>query len=291
MKAVGKKPDFIGVGAQKAGTSWIHACLYEHPHIYMPASKELHFFSNFYAQGVAWYEAQFQACPRHQIAGEFSPTYLYHPDAPKRIHDYNPYAKLIICLRDPIARTVSAYRYAIQTGAIAPTITLADVIRTHPAYAEHGLYAGQIKRYLQHFSREQILIMIYEDIASAPYQFMRTVYRFLGVDEHFRPTMAERKVNVSRGIPRIGVLDHLLQRLAAFCRRAGFGHLAWTIGRSRPMDIIQRLNRRVVAQQPLPEEQLEALQQFFTPDVQALVQVLGQEVPANWHTYRHAVET
>ncbi len=62
------KPDFIGLGAQRAGTTWIHACLYEHPQIYMPLTKEIHFF-DYYSNGFQWYEDHFQNCARNQLAG------------------------------------------------------------------------------------------------------------------------------------------------------------------------------------------------------------------------------
>jgi len=91
-----RKPDFIGLGAQKAATSWIHACLYEHPQIFMPASKEIHFFSRHYSKDIRWYEEHFRSCQTNQLAGEFSPTYLYDPATPKRIHEWNPAVKLII---------------------------------------------------------------------------------------------------------------------------------------------------------------------------------------------------
>ena len=139
-----RKPDFIGLGAQKAGTSWLHACLYEHPDLYMPASKETHFFSNYYDKGTSWYEAHFRDSLPHQRVGEFSPTYLYHPDAPKRIYSYDPRVRLIICLREPVSRALSAYHYAIQVGDLLPTLTFHDAIREQPAYLAHSCYYQQI---------------------------------------------------------------------------------------------------------------------------------------------------
>ncbi len=283
-----KKPDFIGIGAQKAGTSWLHACLYEHPQIYMPASKELHFFSKYYARGLPWYDSLFRGAPSNQITGEFSPTYLYHLDAPKRIYDHNPQTKLLICLRDPIARTVSAYRYAVQTGAILATKSLEELIRERPAYVEHSLYTPQLERYLHFFSPDQILIMIYEDIATSPYAFMERVYQFLGVDTQFCPTMATRKVNPSRGVPRLYTLDRMLKYLAATCRQIGLGHLAWTLGRSRPIDMLQRLNRHTVPPSALSAAQIETLRQLFAPDIQALANTIGMDLSAYWPGYTQA---
>jgi hypothetical protein len=274
--------DFLGLGAQKAGTSWIHACLYEHPQIVMPATKEIHFFSNHYANGLTWYAGHFQDRLAHQVIGEFSPTYLYHPDAPKRIHAYNPHVKLLICLREPVARTLSAYRYAMQTGAIPPTMTLDTLIEQYPAYVEHSLYSVQIERYLHYFKRDQLLIMLYEDIASEPFRFMQDIYQFVGVDPSFRSSMAERKVNASRGIPRIGPVDTLIKQLAAALRQAGLAHLTWVLGRSRFMEAIRRLNTRPPASQPLSARQQADLQRLFAPDIRALSELLQRDLHEVW---------
>jgi Sulfotransferase domain len=285
-----KKLDFIGLGAQKAGTSWIHACLYEHPQICMPASKEIHFFSKYYAKGMQWYEEHFRACTCDRVIGEFSPTYLYSPDAPKRIYDYHPQLKLIVCLRDPVARAVSAYRYAIQTRRLSPSTRFDDVMRERSAYIEHSLYTVQLERYLKYFSRDQILITLYEDIALDAYRFMQKVYHFLDVDWHFRPSMAEQKVNVSRGAPRIGALDSLMQRLATSLRRIGLEHVVWVLGRSRAVEVLRRLNTRPSVQQPLSEAQRAALQAIFAPDVRALETLLQKDLRERWFDYEGALE-
>jgi hypothetical protein len=284
-----KKLDFIGLGAQKAGTSWIHACLYEHPHICMPASKEIHFFSKYYTKGMQWYEEHFRACACEQVLGEFSPTYLYSPEAPQRMYDYNPQLKLIVCLREPVARTISAYRYAIQTRRLSPAARFADVIREHPAYIEHSLYTAQLERYLRYFSREQILITLYEDIALDTHRFMQEVYRFLDVDWRFRPAMADQKVNVSQGVPRVDSLDWLMQRLAASLRRVGLGHVVWTLGRSRAVEKLRRLNTRPSVPPPLSEAQRAALQEIFAPDVCALATLLQKDLRERWFDYEGIV--
>ena len=277
-----KPVDFLGLGAQKAGTSWIHACLYEHPQIAMPATKEVHFFSNHYAKGLSWYARQFPAGLTDQVMGEFSPSYFYHPDAPKRIYDYNPQVKLIICLREPVGRTLSAYRYAVQTGAIPPTMSLDTIIQTYPAYVEHSLYYGQIQRYLNYFKREQLLMMLYEDIASEPFRFMRDIYQFMGVDPSFRSSIANRKVNVSRGVPRVGAVDNLMKQAAIGLRKAGLGHLVWKLGPSRPVEAIRWLNTRPIAAPSLSAQQKTDLQRRFEPDIGALSELLQRDLRKLW---------
>jgi len=277
-----RKIDFIGIGAQKAGTSWIHACLYEHPDIFMPATKELHFFSNYYANGWPWYAAHFHNLNDHERAGEFSPTYLYHPEAPKRIFDYHARIKLLVCLRDPVERTVSAYRYALQTGVIPPTMTLDTVIHLYPAYVEHSLYFAQIERYLKYFSPDQLLVMLYEDIAGDADGFMRQIYQFLEVPTSFRAAMTDQRVNASRGVPRLSAMDHLMRGLAARLRRAGLSHLVWRLGRSRTVQALRQLNTRPVDLDVLSDRQRAHLQRRFAPDVRALSDLLQRDLRQRW---------
>ncbi len=276
------RPHFVGIGAQKAGTSWLHACLYEHPDIYMPASKEIHFFSKYYDQGIAWYEGHFQTCRSTQWAGEFSPTYMYYPDAAQRLHDYRPDMQLIVCLREPVARTVSAYRYAIQTGALSPLMPLAEVLQRYPAYVEHSRYTIQLQRYFRHFSRQQMLIIFYEDIAASPYTLLDSVYQFLGVDRHFHPAIAKRKVNASRGAPRVGRVDRWLKQGAASLRQAGFARLVWRLAHSRAVESMRHLNSRPLTPQPLSTQALIELHQSFASEIHALADLLGRGVPASW---------
>src|SRR5438045_5070609 len=92
-----RAPDFIGIGAQRTGTSWIYACLYEHPEICMPR-KEINFFSRErnWTRGFEWYEQIFAECPSRTIAGEFSTSYLSDAQAPARIKDRYPAVRLIV---------------------------------------------------------------------------------------------------------------------------------------------------------------------------------------------------
>ncbi len=276
------QPYFIGIGAQKAGTSWLHACLYEHPGIYMPASKELHFFSKYYDQGIAWYDSHFQACRSTQRAGEFSPTYMYYPDAAKRLYDYRRDIQLIVCLREPVARTISAYRYAIQTGALPPMISLPEVLERYPAYMEHSRYTAQLKRYFQYFSRQQVLVVFYEDIATSSDTLLDTVYQFLGIDRHFRPAIADRKVNASIGVPRVDLIDRWLKQGAASLRRAGFAPLVWRLAQTRFVASIRHLNSRPLAPQPLSAEAQIELHRSFVSEIRALADLLGRDVPDSW---------
>ena len=102
-------PTFIGIGAQRAGTTWAYNCLAEHPQVFMTAKKELHFFYAHYDRGLAWYEEQFAGAGAAKASGEISPDYMYNTDALDNIARDLPDVKLFAILRNPIDRAISAY--------------------------------------------------------------------------------------------------------------------------------------------------------------------------------------
>src|SRR4051812_27017228 len=110
-------PDFIGIGALKAGTTYLDALLRTHPDICMPTVlKEVQFFTQHYERGPDWYADQFD-CGATAMRGEISPQYLVHPLAPERMAKVLPDARLVLSVREPIERTYSQYKHYIRDTA------------------------------------------------------------------------------------------------------------------------------------------------------------------------------
>src|SRR5436190_128677 len=157
-----RAPDFIGIGAQRTGTSWIYACLYEHPQICMPR-KEINFFSRDrnWSRGFEWYEGIFAECRPAAIAGEFSTSYLPDPETPTRIRHRYPEVRLIVSLRHPVDRAYSNYLNDIVAGEVLSGQGFQEALREHPEYVEAGRYAQHLRNYLDLFPREQLLVSIF----------------------------------------------------------------------------------------------------------------------------------
>ncbi|HEY8584536.1 MAG TPA: sulfotransferase [Capillimicrobium sp.] len=184
-------PDYIGVGAQRSGTTWWFRVLLLHPQIKAAREgdygrkKEVHFFDDFCAREMtqADLERYYAMFPRAegQIAGEWTPRYMSNVWTARLMARANPSAKILVMLRDPIER----YRSGIvhrETRAPhrRPETICADAI-------ERGRYAAQIERLYRHFPREQVLVLQYERCRQdGPAQFRRTL-EFLGVDPDFTP--------------------------------------------------------------------------------------------------------
>jgi hypothetical protein len=109
-------PDFLVIGAQKAGTTALYAYLRWHPSIAGPFWKEVSFFDRHWARGEAWYRGQFPLRSSGKVVGEASPSYVFHPLAPKRVFSLVPEVKLIVLLREPGDRAYSQYQHAVALG-------------------------------------------------------------------------------------------------------------------------------------------------------------------------------
>lgn len=196
------RPSFLIIGAQKAGTSALFSALSEHPKIIPPAKKELDFFSKdeLFARGSRYYMDQFPGKPwlgQNQITFEASPSYLDAKDAPRRINDLLPKVKIIIILRDPVRRAFSAWNmfrlfkddpnhghlYDPRSFDDAVNDELQKKVDDARRYIARGIYADNVKRYLETFEQQRVLILPYPLYLNAPDKMLAKICEFLGLDE------------------------------------------------------------------------------------------------------------
>jgi hypothetical protein len=195
-------PDFLVLGAQKAGTTALYAYLRWHPSITGPSWKEVSFFDRHWWRGEGWYRGQFPLRSGGQIVGEASPSYLFHPLAPERARTLVPDARLIALVRNPVDRAYSQYQHAVALGreplsfeealAAEDERTRGEVDRLvadprafsgawwDHTYVARGRYAEQLERWLRVFPREQLLVVVTEELGAAPGETYAASLGFLG---------------------------------------------------------------------------------------------------------------
>ncbi len=196
-----KKIEFIGIGAAKSATSWIFRCLIEHPEVCGSRKKEIHFFNKIqnYRKGISYYLSFFKHCPENSIKGEFTPGYIFNPQVPKLIYKYFPDVKIIACLRNPVDRLYSLYRYHIKMGyEYSVYKSFESAISKEPKFVETGFYYRQLREYYKIFPKKNILILIYEDLLKNPIECLKKIFRFLNLHEvDFIPSLTNKKLNVT----------------------------------------------------------------------------------------------
>jgi len=190
-----REPAFIIIGAVKGATTWIAHQLREHPDLWLP-NAEPHFFSTEYHRGPEWYASLFAAAPAGRILGEKSADYLAHPDAPARIAHRLPQARLIVQLRDPVQRAYSDYCMLYRRGMVGndPRKHLTGDGAHTSRFLVGGMYGAHIKRYMNHFAREQLLVVLYETLSHSAESVLANVCQHIGVRSHVAPAaIAARK--------------------------------------------------------------------------------------------------
>ena len=196
----GRRPAFLGIGAQKAGTTWLHHVLMQHPDLCLPHSKETHFFETpeVFEKGPQWYTSLFSHAEPHQLCGEVTPGYLWtappeeqwklpwhnshRADIPTRVRDVlGPDIKLIVILRNPVDRAVSAFVHHASKGRI-------DVVNEDPlkvfrrfGIVHIGFYANHIEHWFRTFPRDRFHFYCLEQAKADKPSFYRSVFDVLGV--------------------------------------------------------------------------------------------------------------
>lgn len=209
-------PNFLIIGAAKAGTTALHTYLRQHPQIYMTPTKETNFFAwegeniNFQGPGdealkdfsitdLQTYQAEFQQVNNEVAIGEACPLYLYSNQAAKRIKSYIPNVRLIVILRNPIERAYANYlhlvrddREPLQDFALAlqdEAKRIANNWEWFWHYIQLGYYGTQLQRYYDIFDRQQIKVYLYEDLRSNLLTLVEDIFQFLEVETSFVPDM------------------------------------------------------------------------------------------------------
>ncbi len=190
-------PAFMIIGTQKGGTTSLFRYLSKHPDVEMAFKKEVHFFDCFYFKGIDWYLSHFPLRSEAAQSGEASPTYLFHPEAPSRIHAAFPQAKFIALLRNPVERAYSHHQMEFRRGR--DSLSFEEAIAKEPerlrdsnpdiaggnwrrySYVSRGMYIEQMARWLEVFPREQFLIIKSEEFFREPERFFGQVLEFLGL--------------------------------------------------------------------------------------------------------------
>jgi hypothetical protein len=295
----GRRPDFFMVGAPKCGTTSLHRWLVGHPDIFMPVRpKEPMFFVNdrlahfgmVYPDDLPRYLALFGAAGRARRVGEASTSYLEAPEAAGRIHEFNPEARVIAMLRDPVEMIASLHAMRVSQGLehmADLSAALADE-RRRPGfgvvgdqssirYRDRTRFATMLRPWFETFARERVNVVILEDVAAQPAVEFRRTLQFLEVDPAYSPPSFAR--HNEREWPRSLFLARVQARLRGFRSSDG----AWDRLAGRAYHLLGRVNRaRGVEPRPIPNDLRRQLRDELGPDVDALSRLLGRDMRQVW---------
>jgi hypothetical protein len=227
---VNRLPNFLYVGPDKAGSSWLHEILLKHPDVYLTPAKDLYFFDRYYDRGTEWYAAQFRDARGEAVVGEVCQDYLFHPEAADRIRaTLGPAVKVMVSLRDPVERAWSSYLYMRKHG-IGPA-TFAEALRTRPELLEHGRYGTGLARFLAHYPRELVHVALFDELERDPQAYLDAVTDFLEVDPQ-RLDEKDLAARLPAAKARSVALAHAARRSADWVRARDGARLVGLVKRS-----------------------------------------------------------
>ena len=204
-------PDYIIIGAAKAGTTSLYNYLCLHPDVLPAYKKEVHYFDYNYNKGQQWYRSHFPlkkqlepAGGARVITGEATPYYMFHPLVPKRLAEVLPNTKLICMLRNPVDRALSSYYNQHRMGfeklyfkeafeqeserlegeeeLIIKDQDYFSYNHKYYSYIQRGVYVNQLERWFQYFPKESLQVIASEQFYQKPDQVYQEVTEFLGLE-------------------------------------------------------------------------------------------------------------
>lgn len=293
-------PDFIVLGAPKAGTTSIYFYLKQHPDIFLPTNKEPGFFAfenmdmdQFYypkpmnvrtstLTDRAKYTQQFAEARTDQKSGDMSTIYLSSPNAPAAIKKYDPNAKMVAILRNPVARTFSHFTH-LRIDGLEPAPNIITAVNAekeriaqncYPSYfyTQASFYSQQLERYYAIFPKENIKVILYEDLKNMD-QLLVDLFTFIGVDPSV-PIDSTVKFNVTGRIPRFPWLHQMLR-----------GDKSYKKGIKEKLPVtkwasIHALYDRVMLGEPakITAEEEKFLATIFVDDIKKTSELIGRDL-------------
>ena len=278
------KPNFFIIGTFKGGTTSLHQYLSQHPDVFMPRLKETRYFAfiesascsdgkyldeiQYPIRTLEQYLSLFEAAQGQKAIGEASPVYLDSPGVAKRLASFDPEAKIIVSLRDPVARAVSGYQMWVRSGKERRPPNLA--LRPGERWVEGSIYAPKLERYYEHFPHENIKVILFEDLVKDATETVRELFDFLNVARNFG--VDTRSTFNSGGMPRSRIAQKTLYRLRTLARRhpelaklaPKWLHRTYHSARTSNLQPIE-----------IPEEIETRLARYFVDDARRVARITG----------------
>jgi hypothetical protein len=285
-------PNFIVVGAAKAGTTALYWYLAEHPGVFMSPVKETNFFAygvdqqgrllygdpdvhRFPIKSLPEYERLFDKAGTATAIGEASPIYLECPQAASRIRQLIPAARIICSIRHPVDRAYSDYlmylrRRGRQFDPARELGATAAWARPDSRWMQVSRYAEQLSRYFAVFPRDQIFVILFDDLKRGSLEVTQNTYRFLDVDPGFVPDFSTP--HALGGVPASRLLERLLTS-------STLGVAVRPLVPKGAINWVKRLRSRNMRQAPpLPGELKRELTRHFHDDIRKISHLIGRSL-------------
>jgi hypothetical protein len=275
-----KYPDFIIGGPQRTGSTWLYSVLRHHPQIYLPFTKEVHFFDRNYEKGASWYESFYSTSNnQYKLFGDITPNYIHIiPEVPDRIKELMPNCKVIFVLREPVSWLWSFYKKRNRTFMDEKGMVFSKFIENENMLVM-AKYADKIKYYKDIFG-DNMLVLFYEDMQDDKNRFLRKIYNFLGISDFIFDGI-EKKVNYSF-TPRFPIIHKILVDISRFLRNQHIKPLTILLNYARNGINNGLYAKKFEEKEVLTDEIKQELRKYYREDVENLSNILNKDLMKFW---------
>ena len=289
-------PNFLVVGAQKAGTTSLHHYLFNHPDIYLPGQKETKFFviDERYEKGLQHYEQEYFGGRNSEAAvGEVDPDYMYFHCALERMQKDLDLSsiKLIFVFRNPVERAFSHYLMTYRRGL--ENLSFEDALENeserigsdflsdmHFSYQSRGYYYRQVMRFLQYMDREQMLFLLTEDLKENPVKCTQSICRFLNVTTSYIPANANKQFHKAT-VPRSNSLLRRIRQKGSLEKKIVRLLVPWESGRKKLREMALSWNQTPRHDMAISDATRKWLSSCYEQENKLLAELIGRDL-SHW---------
>ena len=237
-------PNFLYIGPDKAGSSWLHEVLLTHPAIFMTPAKDLYYFDRYYDKGTDWYAAHFARASDEPVVGEVCQDYLFHPLAAQRIGETLDSPRFMVTLRDPVDRAFSSYLYMLKMGERPGTFS--EALTGRPELIDHGRYGEGLDRFADRFGDDSVYVSVFDDLQADAEAYVASLLEWLGLDAFpLTDDLLQARLPASKA--RSAPLARLARAAADWTREHDGAELVGRVKRAR---VVQRVLYQPLKQPP-----------------------------------------
>jgi len=274
------KPNFLFIGPDKSGSTWLYEIFKQHPQIFVPDIKDTYFFDRYYYKGLEWYFSFFKKGEGYKAIGELSHDYMFSVEAMKRIKNDLPDIKLFAVLRNPFEKIWSQYLFLIRSGLTKDPFEVA--IHKYDELIEKCLYSKYLNQYINDFPRDRFKIFYFDDLKENPKNFAKSVFDYLEVDFVDSINYDFKVLPASK--PRSFILAKLAKRSAIALRELGLINILGKIKSSKHIQSL--LYKPYRDKKPkMTEEQFKLLYNIFENDIKKLEKIVNKDL-SHWLIFK-----
>ncbi|NVK12686.1 MAG: sulfotransferase [Rhodobacteraceae bacterium] len=172
--------NFLYLGGDKCGSTWIWHILNQHPDVALAHAKEIFYFDRFYDKGADWYRRQFPVQPQAKRTGEICHDYLYSEAALERIaRDLPQDSRFLVTVRAPVERSISHWKYMLKIGRT--NLGFESAMRDYPEIVENSLFGKHVRNAVQHLGASRVFVLDFDQLKNDPREFGRSLCNALDV--------------------------------------------------------------------------------------------------------------